>query len=496
MQEQLKKYQDWLFKVSAYQMALSIIGIDKQTVAPVAGTNYRDERTAFLAGELFSIQTDPEIVKVLEELNADETLDGDTKRAVSLYLKDIQNQLCIPKEEYVAFAELTNISYTKWLEAKTKKDYTIFEPYLKQVIDFKKKLYGYRNNSDSIYNQMLDDFEPGMNEEKYDLFFNALKERLVPLIQKVTQAKQIDDAFLYESYEIDGQKKFMDELLKFLHFDPEWGYQNETEHPFTSWTCENDCRITTKYLENNVISALFSTIHEVGHAYYEHDVDPKYDGMILSDGISSGMHESQSRLCENYLGRTKAFWTVNYPLLQKQFPKQLADHSLDEFIRAVNVSKPSLVRTEADELTYPMHIIIRYEIERGLFNGTISTEGLDQTWANMYEKYLGVRPDNASVGILQDVHWSDGSFGYFPTYAYGSAIGAQIMHVMKKEIDVEALLENNQFDQIIAWLKQNVHRYGVRYSTDEVLLKATGEPFNVNYYLDYLEEKYTKLYKL
>ena len=260
-----------------------------------------------------------------------------------------------------------------------------------------------------------------LNQEKYDVFFNALKEKLVPLIQKVTEAKQIDDHFLFEEYPVEEQKKFMDHLLQYLHFDPQWGYQNETEHPFTSWTCENDCRTTTKYLVDNVMSAIFSTVHEVGHAYYEHDCDPRFDGMILSDGISSGMHESQSRLCENYLGRRKSFWEYNYPYLQKQFPQQLKDISLDTFMKAVNVSRPSLVRTEADELTYPMHILVRYEIEKGLFNGSISVEGLDQTWADMYEKYLGVRPVNASEGILQDVHWSCGEFGYFPTYALGSA---------------------------------------------------------------------------
>ena len=286
----------------------------------------------------------------------------------------------------------------------------------------------------------------------------------------------------------------MDELLKYLHFDPSWGYQNESEHPFTSWTCENDCRITIKYIENNVASAILSTVHEVGHAYYEHNINSKYDGMILSEGVSCGMHESQSRLCENYLGKTLAFWKYHYPRLQEVFPKQLDKVALEDFYKAINASKPSFVRTEADELTYPLHILIRYEIEKGLFDGSISTEGLDKTWNAKYKEYLGIDVQNDRLGILQDVHWSDGSFGYFPTYALGTASAAQYVHAMKKDIDVDSLLENNHFDEIMKWLKENIHTYGFLYEAPKLMKMVTGEDFDVKYFLDYIEEKYTKLY--
>ncbi len=495
IEEEIRKYQDWIFRQSAYQMALSIIGIDKQTVAPPAGASYRDQRTAYLSGELFSIETEEDMIPVLKDLSK-HAQDPDIRKGAELYYKEVMKTKVIPKDEYVASEELLNASYDAWLKAKKENDYSIFEPYLKKVIALKKKEYGYRNSDKKIYDQMLDDFEPGMNMEKYDAFFKALKERLIPLIQKVNKAKQIDDAFLYQEYDIDGQKKFMDHLLQYLHFDSSWGYQNETEHPFTDWTCENDCRTTTKYLKNNVISAILSTVHECGHAWYEHDVKPAYDGMILSYGISSGMHESQSRLCENYLGRSLPFWKYNYPFLQKQFPDQLGNVSLEQFVKAINVARPSLVRTEADELTYPMHIVIRYEIEKGLFDGSISTEGLDKTWNAMYQQYLGISSKDARDGILQDVHWSDGEFGYFPTYALGSAFAAQFVHKMREEIPVDDLLENNHYDEIMAWLKEHIHQYGCFYNADEIMLKATGEPFNVNYYLDYLEDKYTKLYNL
>ncbi len=494
-EELLKKYEEWVLKMSAYQMALAIIGVDKQTVAPKAGNEYRDLRTSILAGEAFSIQTDPEMKEVLEAL-LKEDLDGDTRRAVELYYKEMMHVVSIPKDFFVEHSNLVNESYNAWLEAKTKDDYSIFAPYLAKVIEDSKKIYGYRNSTETLYNQMLDDFEPGMNEEKYDAFFAKVKERLVPLIQKVVNAKQIDTAFLYKNYPVEDQKNASKEILKYLHFDEDWGYQNETEHPFTSWTCENDCRTTTKYLPNNLPSAILSTVHEVGHATYEHDIDPKYDGMILSNGVSSGMHESQSRLFENYLGRTLSFWKANYPALQKYFSKQLEGITVEQYVDAINASTPSLIRTEADELTYPMHILIRYEIEKGLFNGTIPVEKLNETWNKMYKEYLGVDVPNDRDGILQDVHWSDGSFGYFPTYALGSAFSAQFMKAMRKDIDVDALLENNKFDEIIAWLKEHIHQYGCRYTAEEIMLKATGEPFNPDYYLDYLEEKYTKLYNL
>ena len=495
-EEKLKKYRDWIFRCSAYQMALAVIGIDKQTVAPPAGASYRDERSAYLAGELFSLETDPEIVSLLGELKDDPEVGAEDKRAIALYYKNAMDSVLIPKEEFVAFQKLCDESFDAWIQAKSKADYRIFEPYLKRVIEGKKRLYGYRKSEKSIYNQMLDDFEPGMTEEKYDAFFRSLKERLIPLIRKVKEKQQIQSDFLHQKFSVDEQKKFMQELLAYLHFDSSWGYQNESEHPFTSWTCENDCRTTTKYIENEPVNAILSTVHEVGHAYYEHNIDPKYDGMILSDGVSSGMHESQSRLCENYLGRSRAFWEYHYPRFQRHFPNELGNISLDEFYRAVNLSEPSFVRTEADELTYPLHIVIRYEIEKGLFNGTISTENLDQTWNAKYKEYLGLDVPNDRVGILQDVHWSDGSFGYFPTYALGTAFAAQFMHAMRKDLDVDSLLQNNRYDTIMQWLKEHVQHYGCLYDAGEIIKRATGEEFNVKYFLDYIEEKYTKLYAL
>ncbi len=492
----LQQYNEWEKRVAAYQMALSLIEVDKQTVAPSAGSRYRNEKAAILSGEQFSLRTDPAQAELRAKLLAMPDLPFEDRRRIELTDKKIRNTMVIPKDVFVAYAEFRSNSFVAWRRAKQENDYSVFEPYLKQMIEYKKKIYGYRNRPEPIYDQMLDDYEPGMDMVQYDAFFGLMKERLLPLIQAVQQAKPIEDSFLYLDYPVAGQKEFMETILRYIGVDRSWCYQNETEHPFTSSLCENDIRITTKYVPNNVSAAVFSTVHESGHGYYTHNVAPEYDGTVLYNGISSGMQESQSRLCENYLGRTKAFWEANYAQLQRIFPEQLGNVPLDDYVRAVNVSRPTLIRTRADELTYPIHVLIRYELEKGLFDGTIPTEGLDRTWNEMYQKYLGISSLTASQGILQDVHWGEGLIGYFPTYALGSAIAAQFVHTMRRQIDVDELLRTGHYTDIIAWLRENIHKYGSLYNAREILKRVTGEDFNPEYYVEYLENKYKTLYAL
>lgn len=497
IQEALNQYEDWKFRQSAYEMAMSVIDIDRMTVAPSDGSAYRDERSAWLAGELFSIQSDPAMIPVLEFLHTHPAVDQVTRREASLYLKELMKITVIPKEEYVAYKKACNASYDAWISARQKEDYSVFEPHLLSMIDWSRKLYGYRRSDLPLYDQMLDEYEPGTNTEFYDRFFDRLKERLLPLIQKVRNAEPINDSFLKQSFDPALQKKWTtDVLLPYLGFTKNWGYQNETEHPFTAWTCENDCRTTTRYEEHNLTAAIFSTIHEVGHAWYEHNNSPRFDGTILSTGISSGMHESQSRFCENYLGRSLPFWKANYTSLTNTFPSQLRDIPLEQFVRAVNASQCGPIRTSADELTYPIHILIRYELEKELFSGKILPENLKEAWNDLYREYLGVNVACDSEGILQDVHWSSGSFGYFPTYALGSAFAAQFYHRMREEIAVDNFLERSEYTSCIDWLKTHIHQYGALYPAAKIMEIATGEEFNPDYYLDYLETKYSQLYYL
>ena len=494
--QQIDAFRRWEYETSALAMALSIISFDQETVAPTAGAGYRDRRTSWLAGEFFAKQTDPANLANLRQLSRRTDLDEADARSVQLHLRDIDRILAIPKDDFVAYNQLQNECFASWRKARQADDYRLFEPSLTKIIAAAARMVGYRQSDCCAYDRMLDDYETGMDIKRYDAFFTQVRERLVPLIQKVGRAVPIDDSFLHQVFPVAQQKEYMKNILRYLGFDASWGYQGESEHPFTTWMCIDDVRTTTRYLPDDPVSAILSTVHEVGHGFYAHDCDRRYDGTIIHDDITSGLHESQSRLAENYLGRSPAFWQANYPALQQAFPQQLGEVSLQRFVRAINVSRPSLIRTEADELTYPLHIMIRYEIEKGLFDGSISTSGLDRTWDDMYMRYLGVKAPSARSGILQDIHWSQGSFGYFPTYALGSAYAAQFYHRMRQDIDVDACLSQGRYADIVAWLTQHIHRFGALYDPDELIVKATGEPFNPGYYFDYLQDKFSRLYGL
>ncbi|WP_454995518.1 carboxypeptidase M32 [Bulleidia extructa] len=494
-EELLKNYQDWRFSCSAYEMALAIIGIDKQTVAPSAGASYRDSRTAYLAGVAFEKRNDPKMKEIMEAL-LKEDLDETFRKEVEMELKEIKKYQAVPQDFYVAHYERSDASYDAWLKAKKEENFEKFKPYIQGIIEDQKTLISYRDSQKEVYHQLLNDHENEVSIEFYDEFFATIKKELVPLIQKLQAAKQPDTSFLEKEYPIAKQKEFMEEVLKYIHYTKDWGYQNESEHPFTTGICENDLRTTTKYLINNPVSSVLSTVHECGHAYFEHNVHPKFDGTILAKNIKMGIHESQSRLLENYLGRSEAFWQYLYPKFQEIFPEQLKEVPLKQFIWAINRVKPSLVRTEADEVTYPLHILIRYELEKEIFSNRLNVDELEQAWNAKYQEYLGIHADKPSEGILQDVHWSGDGYGYFPTYALGSAISAQIFHTMEQQIDVTEALRTGHFEIIMNWLKENVHQYGASLSFQEILEKCTGERFNIQYYIDYLKIKFNHLYDL
>lgn len=494
--EALKIYKDTYRKLNAYELVLSTTYYDKLTVAPKKGSKYCNEALAYMQGEVFSITTAPEFVEAVKILSK-EDLGEVMNRDVKLTMKSLEDIIKFSKEETMEWSLLQMEGNDAWEKAKHSDDYGMFEPYLLKLIDKSKERAKKRNPNIDSYDLYLDDFEEGMNKKKYDEFFDLVKKELLPLIKEVNSRQdKIDDSFLYKYYPKDRQEKFMAELNRYLGFDKSWGYMGETEHPFTNGISKNDCRIATNYQEYNITSCIFSIIHEVGHAYYEHQVDGKYEGMMVKRMISSGMHESQSRFLENYMGRRASFWKKLYPLLQKQFPENLGDVSLEDFVKAINVSRSSLIRTEADELTYPIHILIRYEIEKGIYDGSISTKDLNVTWKKMYKEYLGVDVPNETMGILQDVHWSDASFGYFPTYALGSAIGAQILHKMEKDIDVDDCLSKGKIKVVTDYLKDNVQKYGAMYDYNTILKMATGETFKPKYYISYLKNKYKKLYSI
>lgn len=415
-------------------------------------------------------------------------------RELSQELEQIE---CIPQDEYQDFARLTARATSVWAKAKQEQDFDAFAPTLKKVIDYQKKFAGYRKkNGKKLYDVMLDDYEKGFSMENLDEFFSLMKKELVPFLKQVVDdGKQIDDSFLTGDYSEEKQEKLGRFLAAYVGFDFDRGVMAVSAHPFTTNLHNKDVRITTHYTDC-MDSSLFSVIHEAGHGIYELGIRDDLTLTPAGQGASMGMHESQSRFFENIIGRNRAFWVPIYKKVQEMFPEQLGDVNLDRFVEAINKVTPGLIRTEADELSYSLHVLIRYEIEKMLIEENLDVEKLPEIWADKYEEYLGIRPENPAQGVLQDIHWSQGSFGYFPSYALGSAFGAQLYYHMKKTMDFEGLLEDGKVDVIREYLRENIHQYGKLKTSRQLLKDITGEDFNPEYYVRYLKEKYKKIYAL
>ena len=346
------------------------------------------------------------------------------------------------------------------------------------------------------YDVLLDRYERGLTMEKADAFFAALRERIVPLIKKIGGVTQVNDAFLRRSYPVEKQRELSDHLMQVMGIDRSYCAIGETEHPFTLEFNKHDVRITTHYYENDVASSMYSVIHEGGHALYELGSGDEYEDTVLRGGVSMGVHESQSRLYENIIGRSRPFISVIFPKLKELFPQQLEGVDADRFWLAVNKSQPSLIRTDADELTYSLHIMVRYELEKAFIAGELEVEQLPQAWNEKYREYLGIDVPDDTRGVLQDSHWSGGDVGYFPSYALGSAYGAQIFAKMRGDFDVDAAISSGSLTEINEWLRARIFRHGHRYDPDVLLERCCGEPFDPKYYIDYLEEKYSRIYGL
>jgi len=495
MSELWQKYIDYTTKISAYNLATNVLYFEMSTTYPKKALEYCYPRFSILSGEAFELSTSDELYQMLKDLEK-ENLNEQQRQIVYWQLREFEKNKHIPKDVFVRHQQLMMESERTWEEAKQKNDYSLFKPTLLKVIEDTKELLKYRPDGHLGYDALLGDYEPDMTMKKCDEFFGLVKEKLVPLIAKINKQKQFDDSFVYKFYPAEKQKEFSKVLMKYIDFDFDAGLLEESEHPFTCSMSKFDNRITTHYYENYLTSSIFSIIHESGHANYNRNVADEIAETYLFDNMSMGMHESQSRLFENYLGRNEHFWDNLFEPLKQIFPEQLKDVTKQQFIDAINISRPSLIRTEADELTYPLHILIRYEMEKGIFDGTIDLENLDKAWNEKYKQYLGVVPATDAEGILQDMHWSGGGFGYFPTYALGSAYGAQFMHAMRKDIDVEKCLANNEFVKIKEWLAEHIHKYGGTYTPAKQIEIATGESFNPNYYIEYLCDKYSKLYNI
>ena len=491
-----KEYEAFLEEWNALQTTLVLFDWDNETAAPENGA----VRTAAVVGRISAsyqtLLTSEKTGALLEKAKQSKGLSDTETRIFRIIEKERKRLAAIPEDEYRKFSELLSVSTGKWTQAKKKNDFSVFAPVLTEILETKKKFAALQAEpGQSAYDALLVQFEEDFPTRKLDRFFEALKLSMIPLVKKIRETGiQPPYDFLFRSYEIEKQRQFNRYLAAYLGFDFSRGVLAESEHPFTTSLHKDDVRITTHYYENNLESAIFSTIHETGHALFEFGNGDEVTQTPAAGG-TCGVHESQSRLYENMLGRSEAFWTPLYKKLTELFPEQLSGIPLPAFICAINRSVPGPVRTEADELTYCLHIVIRYELEKELFDGSLDVYELETAWADKYEQYLGIRPKTAAEGVLQDIHWAMGEFGYFPSYALGNAMAAQLYHKMNTEFDIEKTLRDGKPGTIAAWLRERIHKYGASRSMEELLKEITGEPLNPVYYTDYLKRKYGGLYE-
>ena len=483
-------------RLYAYRYAQSSIMLDGETVAPSGSAPGRGIALGILAGEEQRLMTGSETGKLLEALSEmSEDLDQVHRRQVEELRREYDYVSSIPAEEYMEYARLINESSDVWHKAKVTDDYALFQPVLEKVIDYTKRFAQYYDNSKAPYDVLLDRYERGVTQEYLDHFFAEVRDGLVPLIHAIGEKPQIDDSFVHMYYPVAEQKKFSDYLMQVQGLDRAHCTIGEVEHPFTLDFYNGDVRITTNYRDHNLIGSMYSVIHEGGHAIYELGVSDDLQYTVLGTGVSMGVHESQSRFYENIIGRSEAYITAIYPEIRELFPDQLEGISAHRFYLAVNRVNPSLIRTEADEVTYPLHIMVRYEIEKRLISGELAVKDIPGAWKEMYREYLGVEVPDDKRGCLQDSHWSNGLIGYFPSYALGSAYGAQMLHNMQQEFDVWENVSRGDLSRVTAWLRERIHQYGSLYTPQQIIEKACGN-FDPGYFVKYLTEKYSKIYNL
>ena len=491
--EQLEALQQKMF---AYRTASSSLYLDGVTVAPRDTSAGRGVALGVLAGEMHKLFTGPEVGELLDFLDSRrDELDSVAAREVTVLRRDYSKTARIPADEYMEYAMLTNEASDVWHRAKENNDFESFRPVLEKLVDFNRKFAGYYDPDKAPYDALLNEYERGVDMAYLDRFFAAVREKLVPLIHAIGEKEQLDDSVLHRHYPAEAQRKFSDYLMEVLQLDRAHCAIGETEHPFTLNFTSQDVRITTNYKEDDVSSSMYSVIHEGGHARYELNIDPALDYTCLAGGVSMGVHESQSRFYENIIGRSLPFVQAIFPKMREFFPEQLDGVTAEEFYRAVNKAQPSLIRTEADELTYCLHIMVRYEIEKRLIGGTLAVKDVPAEWNRLYKEYLGIDVPDDTRGCLQDSHWSGGDFGYFPSYALGSAYGAQMLRNMEREMDVWGPVSRGDLSGVTGWLREHIHKYGGMMEPADIVKNACGD-FDPTVYTDYLTKKYSELYGL
>ncbi len=490
------EYKNTRTKINDISKAISVLHWDQETNMPKGGAGLRAQQISTLAGILHEHKTNETYGKVLNELS-NETLALKEKRNVEISLKSFSQNKKFDTDFVIELSKTTSECFQAWQEAKKQDDFGVFEPHLTKMVELKRKQAEILGYEDHPYTALMDEFEPDMTTKEVEVLFEQVKNELTPFIKQVFEAPQVNDAWISKHYNHQKQWDWGIDLLKFCGYDLNTGRQDVSTHPFTTDFGSQDVRVTTRINETDLMEMSWSTLHECGHALYEQGLPIEEYGLPSGTSVSLGIHESQSRLYENNLGRSYNFWQFCYPKLQALFPENLGNISLQDFYKSINKVAPSLIRTSADELTYHSHIMIRFEIEKALIEGSIAVKDIPSVWNEKYKTYLNVDVPSDALGCLQDVHWSHGSFGYFPTYSLGSFYAAQLYAKLSTDIpNYENEVIKGNYQPLLNWLRSNIHKYGSTYKASELCERATGEKLNFKYFMDYAKNKFGNVYEL
>ena len=490
------KYADRMKKVADINHAIAVLSWDKEVNLPKESALHRSQQVATLAGMSHSEFVNPDFGQMLERLSNMKSLSPKEKKNVSVTLDAYQKATKFSEAFVIKKSKIESHAYHSWLKAREANDYGLFKDALKDLVELKKSEARKLKTSDHLYDSLLDIYEPGLTVAQLEPIFEGIKVNLRKLIKKIGKRPQVKSGFLRKKYGWDKQWEFGMDVLRNMGYNFDRGRQDLSAHPFTTSFSPMDVRVTTRVDENDFAYMLWSTIHEGGHALYEQGLSSEDYGLPTGSYISLSIHESQSRLWENHVGRSKEYWNYWFPVLKGEFPQNLKKVDLDKFYAGINRIAPNLIRTEADELHYHFHVLIRYEIEKGLIEGSLSTDDLDTVWNEKYKEYLGISATDANSGILQDVHWGHGSFGYFPTYSLGSFYAAQFFNQAEKDIPkLRKKLSRGKTEALLQWLRENIHQHGRRYEADELCNRITGESLNVDHFLAYAQDKFLNIYK-
>lgn len=482
----------------------SILDWDQETYMPSAAAEIRSEQLKIMAGLIHKSRVSSAFAKALAKLidlkNGKILVNGlkpAQKAALQIWRRDYVKDTCLPSSFVEEFAKVSSQSILAWRSAKSQNTFHTFAPYLEKIIYMNRKKAELLGYEDHPYDALLDLYEPEISTAEVTVLFNDLQSSIKKIIKKIKSSKPIEDRFLFGKFNADKQLEFSHVLMKAIGYDLTRGRLDLSTHPFSSSVHPNDSRITTHVHADSLMSNILATMHECGHSLYEMGLPEEHYGSPLGEAVSLGVHESQSRWWETRIGLSKPFWQYFFPLLQKSFPKALEKTSLDKFYKAINKVEPSFIRIEADEVTYSLHVILRFEIEKALIEGSLSVHEIPEAWNAKMQDLLGIVPSSDKEGCLQDIHWSMGAFGYFPTYTLGNLYASQLFASFEKEhSNWSQRVAKGELLFIKEWLNKNIHHHGRQYSSKELIKRVTGEKFSANDYVDYLNNKYKNIYQL